>query len=196
MYDRTRIARGVGTAVAVWALVGLLVMSTGVAFALPLAGIGGFNVSATEITADRLTLYPGSADTSNTSRYPQAVVELKNVDAQNLQLVKHFNLDYYGLSGNARLVIWSRGATDGGAMLLKSSVVSANGASFTDFGIDESNTSDVSTRLEVTSQNEVDLDDPELRTHYLATNQIQVPDLRLAVCYDPDNDDAWESGPC
>jgi hypothetical protein len=181
MYDRTRIARGAGTAVAVWALVGLLVMSTGVAFALPRAGIGGFNVSATEIAADQLTLYPGSADTSNTSGYPQAVVELKNVDAQNLQLVKHFNLDYYGLSGNARLVIWSRGATDGGAMLLKSSVVSANGVSFTDFGIDESNTSDVSTRLEVTSQSEVDLNDP---------------DLRLAVCYDPDNDDAWEYGPC
>lgn len=196
MYDRTRIARGAGAAVAVWALIGLLVMSTGVAFALPLAGIGGFKVSATEITADRMTLYPGSADTSNTSAYPQAVVELKDVNAQNLQVVKNFNLNYYGLSGDARLVLWSRGTADGGAMLLKSSALTATDAAFTDFDIDESNTSDISTQLEITSQNAVEMDDAELRAHYLATNQIRVPDLRLAVCYDPDDDGTWEYGPC
>jgi hypothetical protein len=197
MYDRKRIAQGAGTAIAVWALVAMLVLSTGVAYAVPLSGIGGFKIYASEIRADSLTLYPGVDDTSEMSAYPQAVVELQNARLDDLSLHKKINANSIpGLSGEARLSIFTSGTTDSGNVLVKTSALEAQGATFNSFTIDEQPTSDPRDSFSLDAGGDVTLQNAGIRAHYLATNQLQLPSFTLVFCYNPDGDDTWEYGPC
>lgn len=197
MYNRKRIARGAGTAVAVWALVGLLVMSTGVAYALPLAGIGGFTVSADRITSDGMTLYHGVGDTSEIDAYPQAIVELTETEMIDMSLTKTMDVSGVpGLSGTAKLRIDSAGRTQGSAVVVKSSALTANGATFEQFAIDERNTTDPRTAFTMRADEGMEMRDARIRAHYLATNSISLSDMSLVMCYDPDGDGAYEYGAC
>ncbi|WP_136716643.1 PKD domain-containing protein [Halorientalis salina] len=202
MYNRTRVARGTGAAVAVWALVGWIVISTGVAYALPLAGIGGFTITAEEVTADSLLLYPGVGDTSERDAYPQTISELQNTDLVDLAVTKTIDLNSTpGLSGNLRMDLVSQGQTTGTSVVLKSSVLRSEGAAFEQFEIRELNSSDTFGQFEIESGGPVTLggsgsEPVKIRAHYLATNSISVSNLKLGVCYDPDDDSDYEYGSC
>ncbi|MFB6164648.1 MAG: DUF6230 family protein [Haloarculaceae archaeon] len=198
MYNRKRIARGAGTAVAAWALVGLLVMSTGVAYAVPLAGIGGFTISADRITSDSMTLYHGVGDTSEIDAYPQAMIELTDAKMLDMRLAKTFDVNAIpGLSGTAKLRIDTDGQTVGDAVLVKSTAMSARGATFKQFAIEERNTTDPRTAFTMRADDGIVMQDAEIRAHYLATNHITLSHMSLVVCYNPDNtDNTYEYGPC
>lgn len=197
MYKRKRIARGVGATLAVWGLIGLIAASTGVAYAAPIAGIGGFNIAANEITADQLLLYPGVGDTTNQQAYPQSVAELQNADLRDLTLYKTISLQRVpGLTGNARLQLNNYGRVDGGDVLVKSSALTSEQTTFREFTLDEANTGDPSTAFSINAEDGATLTGAGIQAHYLAAESISLDNLYLQFCYDPDSDGQWEHGNC
>jgi hypothetical protein len=148
MYDKSILAKSTGASIGVVAIVGMLFLSTGTAFAAPISGIGGFVIQADRIEGDNLVLYPGAGDAENTANlsgvaggakdaYPQAVVELTQVDIDGLTLIKNFDLSKYGLNGRAQLVITAGNGADAEALLLKTPQLSADNAVFSGLEIDE-----------------------------------------------------------
>jgi hypothetical protein len=187
MYDRSRMAQGAGASLALWALIGLLVTSTGVAYALPLGGVGGFVVNGSQVTAEDITLYPGVDDTSERSAYPQAVVELQSVQIQDLTLRKTIPVDAIpGLSGTATLSIVSSGTTEADRILLKSSALTSDRAIFQQLQIDEQPVDDPSSQFTLRADGDpgLELQNANIRAHYLTTSSITLPQLSLTVDYD------------
>jgi hypothetical protein len=197
MYNRKRIARGAGTAIAVWALVGLLVMSTGTAYALPLAGIGGFTISAEEIEANNMFMYPGSGSTEQVDTYPQMIVEMEGAVLTDLRLRKTIDVSgVAGLSGNLSIRFVSNGQTDSSDVLVKTSAIESRETEFEDFLIDDMNGTSPGSRFKIESQGPVTLKQSNIRAHYLATDSISLPNLQMVACYDPDGDGEYDYGPC
>jgi len=212
MYDKGLFAKSTGASLGVLAVVGMLFLSTGTAFATPIAGIGGFVINADGIEGDDLILYPGSSDAENAIVYPQAVVELSAVEIEGLELVKVFDLDQYGLSGNARLVITAGDAgqnATASSLYLRTPQLSADTAKFSGLTVDESNTNAIDQIITLRAPNTpgvttreislsggsnpgLQLHNPSIRSVYLATNEITLPNLGLEVQFDPDNDGNYE----
>lgn len=186
-----------GATLAVWGLIGLIAASTGVAYAAPIAGIGGFNIAATEITADQMLLYPGVGDTTEQNAYPMTVAELQNADLQDLTLYKTISLQRVpGMSGNARIQLNNYGQVDGGDVLVKSSAITSSQSTFREFTLDESNTNDPATALSISADGGASLTGAGIQAHYLAAESISLNNLALQMCYDPDSDGQWERGNC
>jgi hypothetical protein len=227
------------------AVVGLLFMSTGTAFAMPVAGIGGFTIQADGIVGEGLILYPGAGAAENSTgvtgsqfestqdAYPQSVVELDRVAIQGLQLQKVFDLENITqaqgigtlIPGKARLVIGANGVVQADTLMLKTPQIAADNATFSGLTIQENPTegpNDITQWLQLRSNDDpasplpetganvptnelyknytgansseygLVLNNPYIRSTYLATNQIQIPGLALEVQYDPDNDGDYE----
>jgi len=194
MYERKRIARGLGAALAVWGLLALIVMSTGVAYAAPIAGIGGFNIVVGEVTSDAVTVYPSVDDTTEESAYPMTTIELENADFEELIIYK--TVDVPAVPGQSRVIITSNGEVGGGDTFVRASAFSADNSIFRDFELDESNTDDPATAFTISSDRETTLQNVGLQAHYLAANTISLNELTLRVCHDPDGDDVYEWGTC
>ncbi|MFD1587793.1 PKD domain-containing protein [Halorientalis brevis] len=181
---------------------GWIVLSTGVAYALPLAGIGGFTITAEQVTADNLLLYPGNGDTSELDSYPQTITELQETTLEDLTLTKTIDLGSTpGLSGKMQISFVSTGNTSGSSVVLKSSVLRSEEATFNDFSIKEMESPDAFGQFEIASNGSVTLEGVgsqpvQIRAHYLATNSISVPGSKLVACYDPDSDGDFEYGSC
>ncbi|AQL42404.1 hypothetical protein BV210_06610 [Halorientalis sp. IM1011] len=179
-------------------------MSTGVAYALPLAGVGGFNITASEITADDMVLYPGVGNTDSEENFPQTVVQLSNTDIQQFGLTKDLDLGSFSafpMSGTVRVKFMSPAGTDGGDVLVRSSALGADQAEFNEFLTNDTNASDARGRWRIRSDGPVtlqgsDRDGVRIRAHYLYADSISITDLRFFACYDSDNDDTFEWGPC
>ena len=165
---------------------------------MPLAGVGGFNVAATEITADNMLLYPGTGDTGTMDQYPQAIVELQGVTLDNLWLYKTFDLGATpGLSGQGRVLFVSNGASDAESVLVKSTAIATDGdATFEDFAISEHASRDPRGQFDIAADGPVTLERPRINAHYLATGSITLSNTDLLMCYDYDDDDDYEVGGC
>jgi PKD repeat protein len=197
MYDRQRVARGAGAAIAVWALIGLVFLSSGVAYAVPLAGFGGFNASIGVVEADSLALYPSVGDTSEQDAYPQTVIELSNTQLTDLEAYKDLDVSTVpGLSGTARFRLAGRGDIDSGDVLLKSSALTADDAQFDGFVIEDSGNESVDSSFEIFANDRARLESVNIKAHYLTASSVELSNLALGVCYDSNNDGTWERGPC
>lgn len=205
MYNRTRIARGAGTAIAVWTALTLVVMSTGVAYALPLAGVGGFFVTATDVQADSAVIYPGVSDTEEAGRYPQATVELENPQIGNLGIRKTFDMSDYTvgtLNGSLQLLLAAPGTATSDRVLTKASYVFSPNAAFDEFEVADRDKAAASDRYLVWSNDTASFSrragEPAItiRTHYLVADRITLSDGLVAyVCYDADGDGTYEVTP-
>ncbi|WP_136717776.1 hypothetical protein [Halorientalis salina] len=173
-------------------------MSTGVAYAAPLAGLGGFDIAATEISADNMVLYPGVGDTSTREYYPQTIVELQDVQLRNLWLYKTLDLSSTpGLTGQARVFFVSAGTSNAENVVVKSTAVATDGeARFEDFAIEEERSSDPRGQFEISADGPVTFERPRINAHYLASGTIVLSNINLMLCYDPDGDDEYEMGAC
>ncbi|WP_246986488.1 DUF6230 family protein [Halorientalis marina] len=163
MYDKSILAKSTGASLGVVAIVGMLFLSTGTAFALPISGIGGFTISATEIEGENLKLYPAGAqdrpnDASNASQYPQGVVELTDTTITDLRLTKEFDLgEFTGFpdsAGNARLVITAGNngtKVSTNNILLKTPKLGAQSATFNGLTINEQNSNNIRETFTITA---------------------------------------------
>ncbi|WP_157525910.1 DUF6230 family protein [Halorientalis sp. IM1011] len=167
MYDKSILAKSTGASLGVVAIVGLLFVSTGTAFAMPVAGIGGFTISADTIEGEGMILYPGSSDAENSTdvssgsnadvnnQYPVGVVELDSTEIEGMQLKKVFDLQNYSggvMPGKARIVIAASGNVSSGTLMMKTPQLSADEAVFSGMEIDENRVDsarDISSWLEL-----------------------------------------------
>jgi hypothetical protein len=211
MYDKKLLAKSTGASLGVVAIIGLVFLSTGTAFALPISGIGGFLIQADRIEGDDLLLYPGLADGSERENYPHAIVEIRDQEIEGLRLSKTFDLsDYTGVvDGRARLVIESDGdPVTINQLFLKTPELNADEAQFSGLEISENDSSDFeesfsieapsdmpetrSLDFEETDDPGIVLDDAEIRATYLTTDEITLPNLALSFQLDTDDDGEYE----
>lgn len=210
MYNKRTFGKGMGASFAVLAAIALLVMSTGTAYAVPLAGIGGFTIQADSLSAESAIIYPGADDTSNQDAYPMAVIEQKNVKIDGLKLMKEINVNKMpGLNGNARIVMTAEDTVTADQQMVKVSNLNAETATFNQQVIDESNSDDPSKSFGIwsgdASENQdkleegrivdtssdgpaQELENANITAHYLASSSISLPGLGLEVQYDDDGD--------
>jgi hypothetical protein len=210
MYDTNILAKSTGASLGVVALVGVLFLSTGTAFAMPVAGIGGFQIQADSIEGDDLLLYPGLADGSNQDDYPHSIVELRNNEIEGLRLTKTFDLGDYtdSMDGRARLVIESGGTVEIERLLLKTPELGADEATFNGLEISESDSDDLEESFSIRAPSDPDetrqidltggenpgleMTNADIRATYLATDEITLPDLELKFQLDTDGDGDYE----
>lgn len=210
MYDTTILAKTTGASLGIVALVGLLFLTTGTAFAVPLAGVGGFQIQADSIEGDDLLLYPGLADSSQVDDYPNSIVELRSNTIEGLRLTKTLDLSDYtdAADGRARLVITSDGTVEADRLLLKTPALEADEATFNGLEISESDSDSLDRAFEIRAPSnpaetrQIDLDggsnpgleleNADIRATYLATNEITLPGLELKFQYDSDGDGDYE----
>ena len=207
MYEKLTFAKGTAASIGVVALIGLLIMASGTAYAVPLAGIGGFTIEADKVTSEEVIIYPGVDDTSERSAYPMAVVEQKNVRIEGLRQIKELDVGSMpGLSGKARIVITSDETVTADEQVLKASKIEAESATFNGQVIDEHDSDDPTRKFDISSGSfegrtvDVSKDGPaqtlknvEIQAHYLASNQISLPGMELSVQYDSNGDGTYET---
>lgn len=169
MYDKNILAKSTGASLGVVAIVGLLFVSTGTAFAMPVAGIGGFTIQADTIAGEGMVLYPGSSDAANSTgvssrsnggvnnQYPVGVVELSSTTIEGMKLIKVFDLQNVSngvMPGKARIVISASGNVTSGTLMMKTPQLAADKAKFSGMEIDENTVegpSDITSWLELTT---------------------------------------------
>lgn len=211
MYNKRTFGKSMGASVAVLTLIALLVMSSGVAYAVPLAGVGGFTIQVDKLTAESAIIYPGTADTTNQDAYPMGVVEQKGVTIKGLKLIKTIDVSSIpGLDGNARLIMSADGTVTADQQMVKVTHIQAETAVFNKQVIDVTNSDnpsrafgiwmgDASETKNKLPQNtriiNFNSDGPAqklvnatIQAHYLASNSISLPGLDLKVKYDEDGD--------
>ncbi|WP_254823264.1 hypothetical protein [Haloglomus halophilum] len=210
MYDKSLLAKGTGLSLGVVALVAMLVLHTGTAYAVPLAGVGGFTVKADEIRGQDAHIYVGVGDTSEKQAIPVGVTELESSEIEGLKLIKELSVESLpGLSGDAKMVISGTGTVTTGNQILKASRIQADQAVLREQVIDESPASDPNDRFTIDAQGNASAGetvDPSLSSgkpglvlknatinaHYLATNRISIPGQKITIQYDPDDDGTYE----
>ncbi|MFD1587775.1 hypothetical protein ACFR9U_12335 [Halorientalis brevis] len=136
MYDTKRLASGVGVLLSLWALVGLLVMSSGVGLAVsaPLSPSGGFVVEANYLGAEQSI---STASKTRTTGVPAAKFRITKSYAEYLTLKKTLDVsDVPGLNGTMRLLIQSDTATLQG-VTFRTNDLTASTARWRGFVLDE-----------------------------------------------------------
>ncbi|WP_435077028.1 DUF6230 family protein [Halococcus sp. AFM35] len=212
MYDKKVLAKGTAVSFGVVALVAMLIVSSGMAFAAPMAGIGGFTIQADELRGNDLYLYPGVSDTSERSGVPVATAEFSSVEIDGLELTKSFE-DVPAIGGNARIVITATDTVTADSLLVKQTKLTASSSTFNGLLIDEDNanysdsfkqiapstaeqrtsggdsfTDPKTIDLSNASNPGIVLQNATIRAHYQAVNQISIPGITLATEYDANGD--------
>jgi len=221
MHDKKRLASGVGVLLTLWALVGLLIMSSGVGLAVsaPLSPSGGFVVEANYLGAEESV---STASITDTTGVPAAQFEVTRSYAEYLRLMKTLDVDDVpGLNGQIRLLIQSDTATLQG-VTFKTNDLSASTARWRGFVLDEryadsrfdqfysyagpnpeeaTNTDDPlevggSTPGAVRKSEEpgFQLYNTRIEMSSLTADQVTLSNLDLRVQYDPDDDGTYEYG--
>lgn len=210
MYRKKLLAGGSALSFGVVALIALLVLHTGTAYAVPLAGVGGFTIQADEIRGHGAHIYVGADDTSEREAVPMSVTELQRSEIDGLELVKTLNVaSIPGLSGNARIVISGTDTVTTGNQVLKATSIRADQATLRGQVIDESPAADPSEQFSIDAgrtpsegqtvdpgadgdQPGLVLENATIDAHYLATNRITIPGQSITIEYDPDGDGTYE----
>lgn len=214
MYDKRILAAGLAASIGALALIGVLLAASGVAYAVPLAGVGGFTVEAEEIRGEGMYIYPGVEETSESDAQPVAVTELQSTEIEGLVLTKEMDASPLpGVDGTVTFVIESAGnqTVETDEQMLKYSELHANESEFSGQVIDEYNEDDPREQFDITAPGDAQegktvnisgeepglvLRDVEITAHYLAVSSISIPDLEYSVEHDPNGnvDDSAEAG--
>lgn len=211
MYDKSLLAKGTTASFAIVTVIAIVVLHTGTAYAMPLAGIGGFTIKYDELRADGAYIYMGADDTSQREAMPMAVTEMQSAEIDGLKLMKTQSVEALpGLSGKARVVITGTGSVTTGQQMVKTSRIKADSVTLRGQVIDEAPSDSPRERFSIgargdypTTEQTIDIskqnDKPglvmknaTLNAHYLATNKITIPGQKITLKYDPDGDGNYE----
>ena len=214
MYNKRILAAGLAASIGALALIGVLLAASGVAYAVPLAGVGGFTVEADEIRGEGMYIYPGVEETSERDAQPVAVTELQSTEIEGLVLTKEMDASPLpGVDGTVTFVIESGGneTIETDEQMLKYSELTADESEFSGQVINEYNEDDPREQFDITAPGDPQqgktvnisgeepglvLRDVEITAHYLAVSSISIPDLEYSVEHDPDGsvDDSGDAG--
>jgi hypothetical protein len=214
MYNRRILAAGLAASIGALALIGVLLAASGVAYAVPLAGIGGFTLEAEEIRGEGMFIYPGVEETSETDAQPVVVNELQSAEIEGLVLTKEIDASAIpGLDGTARIVISQNDnqTVETSETMLKFSHLGARESAFSGQVVREYNADDPRDSFSLAAPGEpvsgktvnitgqepgLVLKNVEIQAHYMAVESISIPDLDMEFHYDEDGstDDGSDSG--
>lgn len=214
MYNKRILAAGLAASIGALALIGVLLAASGVAYAIPIAGVGGFTVEADEIRGESMYMYPGVEETSESDAQPVAVTEMQSTEIEGLTLTKEMDASSMpGLDGTMRIVISQGGneTVETGQQMLKFSSLQAQESQFSGQVVNEHNSDDPSEQFDIAAPGDAQegqtvdisgsepglvLRNAEIQAHYLAVSSISIPDLEISVEYDEGSspDESGDSG--
>lgn len=214
MYDKKILAKGTAASFGAVVLVIMIVVSSGMAFAAPLAGVGGFTIKADKISGDNFILYPGITDSSERKEMPAAVAEFTNIKIEGLKLFKTFKKIPF-IGGNARVVVTSSDTVTGDSVLTKQYLIEAEKSTFNGllmderpaptprkqfqmfapstaeqrrFGQDRLTTGRIINLKNYENKPGIVLENVTIKATYLAANEMHIPGMTLKVKYDANDD--------
>jgi hypothetical protein len=201
MYNKKRLAVGTSASLLVVMLVALIVVSSGTAYAAPLAGAGGFTVEADELRSDEFLLYPGAGE-SDEGTTPVVVVEQRDVEIDGLVLTREQSVDALpGLDGSMVIEFTSDDTVEANEQYIKLTGLESEEADFDGQVINAQQSDDPNEQFQMSSGENAepedgqltDIDgespgmvqeDVEIDMVYLASDEISLPGLDVNVYYD------------
>ena len=158
---------------------GLLLVSfgiSGVAYAVPIAGVGDFYVEFDRLEGQGYTFYPKMGETSSSDAAPQGTNLIDTLTITNLQLYKDFQVG----DGNwIRVKITASKPVQISGLQHDAGLIEAN-AKFENQILEENNSADWQKQFKLSSTSIV-LENAKLKTHYLFQKTINMNGMRLAV---------------
>lgn len=133
MYDTSTFRKGLLVSFGVVLLVVLLFTSTGVGYAVAVAGVGDITVSAQSITGDGLEIHPTTSDEA--SGQPMMIYEFDNATIDGLRLSKSIAIPHANETITITATADDSVTTD--HLLLKSNAVQAHNTTFSSIKADE-----------------------------------------------------------
>ncbi|RFU60506.1 DUF6230 family protein [Bacillus sp. V59.32b] len=159
-------------------LLGLLLVSfgiSGVAYAVPIAGVGDFYVKFDKLEGTGYTFFPKLGETSSSDSTPQGTNLIKDVTITNLQLYKDFKVN----GETIRVKITASKPVKITGLQHDAGLIEAN-ATFQNLTLKENNSDDWTKQFEQTSS-KIILEDANLKTHYLFQETINMGGMKLTV---------------
>jgi hypothetical protein len=159
-------------------LLGLLLISfgiSGVAYAVPIAGVGDFMVKFDKLEGTGYKFYPKLGETSSSDATPQGTNLIKDLTITNLQLYKDFKLG----GKTIRVKITASKPVKITGLQQDAGLIEAN-ATFSNLTLREKHSSDWQKQFEQTST-KITLENASLKTHYLFQETINMSGMRLTV---------------
>ncbi|MDP4161924.1 MAG: DUF6230 family protein [Bacillota bacterium] len=159
-------------------LLGLLLVTfglSGVAYAVPLAGVGDFYVQFDKLEGTGYTFYPKMGETSSESSVPEGTNLIENLTIDHLQLYKDFKVG----SDWIRVKIVASKPVQITGLQQDAGLIEAN-AKFQNLTLQEKKSDDWTKQFQQTSSSIV-LENAKLKTHYLFQKTINMSGMRLTV---------------
>lgn len=200
MYDTKRLVGGTGASFLVVALVGLVILSSGTAYAAPLASGNGFTVEADEIRSDEFLFYP-SAGENDAGSTPVMVAEQRDVEIDGLRLTRTQEVPM--MDGTMKISFTADETVEADQQYIKLTGLDAEQAKFNGQVIDAQPSDNPEQQFQQRAGSNVDPEDGyitdiegedpgmvqkdvEIDMVYLASNEISLPGLEVDVEYDSD----------
>lgn len=192
MYDKTLFAKSFGAALGVLLIIAAIGVYGGLAYAVPVAGMGSYTTVGEDIEASEVVVHP-QMDSSEEGDNAVAVVELRDTTIEGLEIRKEV--------GGMVVVVSADDVVESEEMLIKASNIEANGSDVMGAEVDANTVGEADRGFEVrcgaqqiedgagaTVTMETDVGDNclhleqwRIETHYLVTNEISIPDLSISV---------------
>lgn len=148
---------------------------SGVAYAVPIAGIGDFYVEFDKLVGNGYTFYPKMGETSSSDSAPQGVNLMDNLTIDNLQLYKDFKVGGQWI----RVKITASKPVQITGLEHDASLIQAD-AKFQNLLLQEKHSDDWQKQFKQTST-QIILEHAKLKTHYLFQKTINMSGMRLTV---------------
>ncbi len=159
-------------------LLGILLASfglSGVAYAVPIAGVGDFYVEFDKLEGKGYKFYPKMGETSSSDASPQGTNLIETLTIDNLQLYKDFKV------GNEwiRVKIQASKPVQISGLQHDAGLIEAD-AKFQNLALKENNSDDWTKQFQQTSST-ITLEKAKLKTHYLFQETINMNGMKLTV---------------
>ncbi|OQP07512.1 hypothetical protein B1690_02995 [Geobacillus sp. 46C-IIa] len=151
---------------------------TGVAYALPLGGVGEFTIQFDKLNGQGFKMYGGMAESGETKQTPVFVNEIKNASIQGLKISKDF--EALGL----RVVIEAGGTVSIDGLVQKATQINGN-ISFGSLTMKENYVGDVQNPVQKAAQeftqgaDSISIENGDLKTVYLFQQKVSLPGMKV-----------------
>ncbi|RLQ91098.1 DUF6230 family protein [Falsibacillus albus] len=148
---------------------------SGVAYAVPLAGVGDFYVEFDKLEGTGYTFYPKMGETSSEASAPEGTNLIDKLTITNLKLYKDFKVGDQWI----RVKITASKPVQITGLQQDASLIQAN-AQFSDLVLKENYSNDWTKQFKQTSS-KITLGSAKLKTHYLFQKTINMNGMKLTV---------------
>ncbi|NRD78092.1 hypothetical protein HPT25_11910 [Bacillus sp. BRMEA1] len=148
---------------------------SGVAYAVPIAGVGDFYVEFDHLEGTGYTFYPKMGETSAEASAPQGTNLIDRLTIQNLKLYKDFNVGGQWI----RVEITASQPVQISGLEQDAASIQAN-ANFSNLVLAEKHSSDWQKQFKQTSSTIV-LDHAKIKTHYLFQKTMSMNGMKVVV---------------